>query len=283
MPAEFSIGAVLTRAAARLAEASDSPKLDAEMLLALALDVNRSYLFTHPEDELDELTLARFEDSIERRLARVPIAYLTGEREFWTLSLTVSPAVLVPRPETELLVELALRELPRDEPRDVADLGTGSGAIALAIAKERPLCRVLATDASDAALSVARENARRHDLGNVEFLRGDWASALGDERVDLLISNPPYVRRDDPALAALSHEPQAALVADDDGLSAIRTIADSARAHVVDGGTLMLEHGADQRDDVVGILGDSGWIDLDCHDDLAGQPRVVTAKRPSGG
>ena len=282
MPAEFSIGAVLTRAAARLAEASDSPKLDAEMLLALALDVNRSYLFSHPEDELDELTLARFEDSVERRLARVPIAYLTGEREFWTLSLTVSPAVLVPRPETELLVELALRELPRDEPRDVADLGTGSGAIALAIAKERPLCRVLATDASDAALSVARENARRHDLGNVEFLRGDWASALGDERVDLLVSNPPYVRRDDPALAALSHEPQAALVAGDDGLSAIRTIADSARAHVVDGGTLMLEHGAEQRDDVVGVLGDAGWTDLDCHDDLAGQPRVVTAKRPSG-
>ncbi len=281
MHAESSIFAVLARATTRLAECSDSPRLDAEMLLALALDVRRSYLLAHPEDELDAITLARFESSLERRLEQVPIAYLTGRREFWTLSLAVTPATLVPRPETELLVELALRELPPDLPRNVADLGTGSGAIALAIAKERPLCKVWATDVSEAALSVAAENARHNDLANVEFLCGDWTAALGDRRVDLLVSNPPYVQSGDPALTALRHEPQDALVSGADGLNAIRRIADTARDHVVADGLLLLEHGADQRTDVADILSASGWLDVCCHDDLSGRPRAVTARRAS--
>ncbi|MEM7503824.1 MAG: peptide chain release factor N(5)-glutamine methyltransferase [Pseudomonadota bacterium] len=281
MQADFSISAVLSRARARLAKCSESPRLDAEMLLALALDVPRSYLLAHPEDELDEVTLARFERSIERRLERVPIAYLTGLKEFWTLSLTVTPATLVPRPETELLVEVALRELPADSPSHVADLGTGSGAIALAIAKERPRCLVWATDASEAALAVAAENARQNDVANVEFLHGDWLAPLGDRRVDLLISNPPYVRSDDPVLAALRHEPKDALASGADGLDAIRTIANAAVDHVTPEGLLLLEHGADQRADVVGILHDSGWLDVSCHDDLSGRPRAVCARRAS--
>ena len=281
MQADFSISAVLSRARARLAEGSDSPSLDAEVLLALALDVRRSYLLAHPEDELDEITLARFESSIERRLEQVPIAYLTGLKEFWTLSLAVTPATLVPRPETELLVELALRALPADGPSYVADLGTGSGAIALAIAKERPRCHVWATDVSEAALAVAAQNARQNDVANVEFLHGDWLTVLGDRRVDVLISNPPYVRSDDPALASLRHEPQDALVSGADGLDAIRTIASTAECHVTTAGLLLLEHGADQRADVVGILHDNGWLDVSCHDDLSGQPRAVAARRAS--
>ena len=281
MQADFSISAVLSRARARLAESSDSPSLDAEMLLALALDVPRSYLLAHPEDELDAITLARFESSIERRIDQVPIAYLTGLKEFWTLSLAVTPETLVPRPDTELLVELALRALPTDDPSNVADLGTGSGAIALAIAKERPRCHVWATDASEAALTVAAQNARQNDVANVEFLHGDWLTALGDRRVDVLISNPPYVRSDDPALTALRHEPKDALVSGPDGLDAIRTIAGGAEDHVTPEGLLLLEHGADQRAGVVGILHDNGWLDVSCHDDLSGRPRAVAARRAS--
>ena len=161
------------------------------------------------------------------------------------------------------------------------DLGTGSGAIALAIAKERPRCHVWATDVSEAALAVAAQNARQNDVANVEFLQGDWLTVLGDRRVDVLISNPPYVRSDDPALASLRHEPQDALVSGADGLDAIRTIASTAEDHVTAEGLLLLEHGADQRADVVGILHDNGWLDVSCHDDLSGQPRAVAARRAS--
>lgn len=264
---------------ARLDHASDSPRLDAEMLLARALDVPRSYLFAHPEDSLDPAALARFTEAVERRSGGMPMAYITGEREFWSLTLMVTPDTLVPRPETEVLVDHALQMLAEDSDLRVLDAGTGSGAIALAIASERPLCAIVATDIDDAALAVAAENARQLDIANVEFRCGDWFEPVADERFELIVVNPPYIPHDDAHLDRLSHEPRLALVAGEDGCDAIRRIARDAAAVLDEGGTLLLEHGDRQREAVTHILQSEGWRDIRHHDDLAGRPRVVIANR----
>lgn len=273
------IDAALARAIEDLRPHSESPKIDAELLLARALDVARSYLFAHPEDMLDEAAIGRFFDAVERRRRGVPLAHITGEKEFWSLPLIVTPDTLVPRPETELLVELALRHIPRRGEWRVLDLGTGSGAIALAIASERPNCEVTATDVSGAALGVARENARRLQLANVSFVQGDWTEPVAGRTFDLVVSNPPYVRHGDPALEALRHEPAVALSTDDDGLAAIRILARDCGALLEPGAPLLLEHGIDQADDVADILKEHGWQDIGCHNDLTGRPRVTVAKK----
>ena len=273
------IRALLEDATRRLEALSESPRLDAELLLARAIDMPRSYLFAHPEEPLDALAVRRFEAALGRRLAGEPMAYITGVREFWSLELLVTPATLVPRPETELLVELALREIPRRAEWAVLDLGTGSGAIAIAIAKERPLLRVTATDFSAAALDVARQNARQCEVSNIEFLEGDWTAPVSGRRFDVIVSNPPYVRSDDAALEALHREPRSALAAGADGLDAIRTLARDCGALLEPGGALLIEHGAEQRDGVAAVLGEHGWYDVRCHNDYAGLPRVTMARR----
>ncbi len=241
----------------------------------------RSYLFAHPEDTLDKAALARFDASITRRVAGEPLAYITGTKEFWSLELMVTPDTLVPRPETELLVELALRDIPRESAWRVLDLGTGSGAIALAIGKERPLCSVVATDRSEAAIKIARQNARQLDIANVEFTVGPWTDAVPGCRFDMVVSNPPYIRADDPALARLAFEPESALVAGLDGLDDVRILANRCAAVLVDGGKLLLEHGADQEKEVAQILADAGWTAVACTEDHAGRPRVTAARRPA--
>ncbi len=273
------LDAAIADATERLAAVSDSPRLDAEILLCRTIDMPRSYLFAHPEDELDDLTRARFEDVLARREAGMPMAYITGTREFWSAEFTVTPATLVPRPETELLVNLALCEIPRDTAWRILDLGTGSGAIAVSIGRERPLCSVIAVDNSEAALAVARENARSLAPGNVDCILGDWTDAVRGETFDLVVSNPPYVRADDEALATLQHEPQAALVAGPDGLDALRVLAAECGRLLVPGGLLLLEHGADQAEAVSGLLDAHGWTAIECHTDLAGLPRVTAARR----
>jgi len=273
------LDAALREAATRLSQMSDSARLDAELLLCQAIDVPRNYLFAHPEDELDEASVARFADAVERRLDGEPMAYITGTREFWSRELLVSPATLVPRPETELLVDLALREIPRTATWQLLDLGTGSGAIAIALASERPLCNVTAVDASVDALGIARENARQLMLGNVSFAAGDWTAPVAGRRFRVIVSNPPYVRSDDPALEALRHEPLQALAAGPDGLDAIRVLAADCGEILEEEGTLLLEHGADQEDDVAALLAAHGWCDITCHNDLAGLPRVTAARR----
>jgi release factor glutamine methyltransferase len=273
------LDAAIAGATKSLADLSDSARLDAEILLCQTIDMPRSYLFAHPEDELDELTKQRFEALLQRRLQGEPMSYISGIQEFWSRELIVSPATLIPRPETELLVELALREVPRQAEWQILDLGTGSGAIAIAIAGERPLSHVTATDISDDALAVAAENVRQNDLVNITCLKGRWCEPVAGRAFDLIVSNPPYVREDDEALQKLRHEPLSALASGADGLRDIRLLAVECIPLLASQGWLMLEHGADQKDDVAQILAAAGWGDIACHNDLAGKPRVTVARR----
>ena len=273
------LDAAIADATDRLRDVSESPRLDAEILLCRTINMPRAYLFAHPEDTLDELTIDRFEDVLTRRESGMPMAYIMGIKEFWSHELAVSPATLVPRPETEILVNLAICEIPREAEWDVLDLGTGSGAIAIAIACERRLCEVTAVDISKDALTVARENARLLAPGNVTCLQGNWTEPVRGRVFDMVVSNPPYVRTNDEALAKLQHEPQSALVAGEDGLDAIRVLAADCVDILVERGALMIEHGADQADDVAALLSDHGWTDIACHNDLAGLPRVTVARR----
>jgi release factor glutamine methyltransferase len=223
-----------------------------------------------------------FETLVERRVAGEPVAYLTGRRGFWSFELQVTPDTLIPRPETELLVELALTHLPPDRVLQVADLGTGSGAIALALAHERPRAQVLATDASPAALDVARANATSLGNANSAFAQGDWCAALEQRRFDLIASNPPYIAAGDPhlALGDLRREPAAALASGVDGLDAIRRIVAGTRLHLVAGGWLLLEHGMEQGDAVRGLLRDAGFVDASTDRDLEGRDRVSSGRWP---
>jgi len=241
--------------------------------------VSRSYLFAHPEDVPDEAALKRFESLLERRHAGEPMAYIMGIKEFWSHELLVSPATLVPRPETELLVELALREIPRKAEWQILDLGTGCGAIAIALASERMLCEVTAVDVNEEALAIAKENARQLSLGNISFAHGSWSEPVRSRLFDIIVSNPPYVRSGDDALAELRYEPVEALVAGEDGLDAIRTLAADCGQILKAGGTLLIEHGADQPDEVAAILGAAAWVDISSHADFAGHPRVTVARR----
>ncbi len=272
-----SIEQAVLDATEKLRDVTDAPRLEAELLLARAINMPRSFLFAHPEDELDEASLGRLDDTVNRRIAGEPMAYITGIREFWSMELAVSPATLVPRPETELLVDVALRDIPREVEWQVLDLGTGSGAVALAIGRERPSCYITATDISADALAAARENANRNAIGNVEFLQGDWIEPVAERRFEVIVSNPPYVRDDDEALAKLQAEPMLALKAGDEGLDAIEVLARGCPAIITSGGLLAIEHGADQQDAVAALLKAHGWANIRCYNDYSGLPRVTSA------
>ena len=249
-------------------------------MLAHALERTRAWLFAWPEHVPTDVQRERFERLVEARAGGMPVAYLLGRRAFWSLDLAVTPAVLIPRPETELLVELALERVPENVACGIADLGTGSGAIALALALERPLARVRATDLSTHALDVARSNARRLGLANIEFAHGDWCDALGDARFDLIVSNPPYIAADDPHLSRgdLRHEPTSALASGADGLDAIRTIVATAPSHLLPGGWLLIEHGWEQATQVRDLLERRGLSSVRSARDIAGHERVSFAR-----
>ena len=250
--------------------------LEARVLLRTALGVDDAQLAAHPEQPLTAQQHDRFLDWVRRRRAGEPVAYITGEREFYSLAFKVTPAVLIPRPETELLVEAALERSARDTPCRVLDLATGSGCVSIAIAKHRPRARVIATDIDDAALELARENARRHAAANVEFVESDWFGALGAARFDLIVANPPYIAEGDPHLAEgdLRFEPRQALVAGPDGLECIGPIVARAHAHLVAGGWLLFEHGHDQAARCRALLQRIGFRDVSSLADLAGIERV---------
>jgi release factor glutamine methyltransferase len=271
----------------RVLAASDLATLDAQVLLAHVMGRDRTWVAAHADDMLGSEFAETFAALAARRRTGEPVAYLTGVREFWGMPLQMSPAVLIPRPETETLVELALARLPNDREARVLDLGTGSGAVALAIARERPRARVLATDLSTAALAVARENARRLGLANVEFAQSDWyenvAAVWPGTRFDLIASNPPYVAPGDPHLAQgdVRFEPPVALSPGGDGLAAIRCIVAGAPGHLAAGGSLALEHGYDQAAELRALLAAAGWSDIALARDLAGIERAIAARSPS--
>lgn len=257
-------------------------RLDAELLLARILAVPRSALIAHDDRPLAPAAGSRWSEQLARRAAGEPLAYLLGEKEFFSLLLRVTSAVLVPRPETELLVEWALEILDQGSNAwptpAVADLGTGSGAIALAIKQFCPLSQVLASDVSPAALAVAGDNADHLGL-DVAFVESSWWQRLDGWRFDLVVSNPPYIDAGDPHLAALRHEPQAALTPGDDGLAALAEIVAGAPAHLGEGGWLILEHGFDQGEAVQSMLRSAGWRDVSTRADLGGLPRATGGRR----
>ncbi len=252
-------------------------RLDAQLLLAHHLQRPREWLLAHDDCVLGVALLGAFDADLARRVAGVPLAYLVGEREFYGLALHVTPAVLVPRPETELLVDWALECLAGAPAPSVLDLGTGSGAVALAIARHCPQVAVTATDASADALAVARGNARRLGLA-MEFTLGDWWAPLAGRRWGLAVCNPPYVAGADPHLAALAHEPRAALTPEGDGLGALRRLVDGAPSHLLAGAWLLLEHGHDQAPAVRELFRARGFGPPQTRPDLAGLPRCTGAE-----
>jgi release factor glutamine methyltransferase len=272
-----NVDASLQRARARIDAA------DAALLLAHALGRTHAWLYAHGDEAVDGEVAARFESMVARRTAGEPVAYLTGRRGFWRFDLAVTPATLIPRPETELLVELALARIPAASPCRIADLGTGSGAIALAIAHERPQARVVASDRSADALAVAHRNADALGLRNVSFAEGDWLQALAGERFDMIVANPPYIADDDAHLHAgdLRFEPRTALASGADGLDAIRVIARDAPAQLLDDGWLLLEHGWTQGHAVRAQLLARGFVDVATARDLEDRDRVTLGRKPA--
>ncbi len=274
-----SIGVLLKEAALRLQACSPSPRTDAEYLLMHVTGRDRTWLRLHDDAELPPSQHEAFRLLLARREKGEPVAYLTGERGFWSLDVTVSPATLIPRADTELLVEMALEKLPLSEPRRVLDLGTGSGIIALAIKKERPRCHVTAVDASEDALQVAAANAAKLQL-EIGFVHSNWYAALEGQVFDMVVANPPYIAADDPHLGQgdLRFEPLSALVAGEQGLADLRRIVVQAPRYLSAGGWLMLEHGFGQAEAVQQLLRDNGFIEVATRQDLGGQPRATQGR-----
>lgn len=277
------LDSLLVRATRQLQDAgSPSPRRDAEVLLCHVLNVDRAWLYTWGDRQADGAAQARFEALIQARAEGQPVAYLTGEREFWGLALATSPATLIPRPDTETLVETALEKAggKRGKPGRLLDLGTGTGAIALAFASERPDWRVIGVDLSEDAVALARSNAERHAIGNAEFLLSDWFSALESspqaERFALIVSNPPYLADDDPHLGEgdVRFEPRGALIAGADGLADLRFLIQAAREYLADDGWLLLEHGMQQGAAIRQALVDAGFVDVASRCDLGARERI---------
>jgi release factor glutamine methyltransferase len=251
--------------------------LDAEVLLCLALNKQRSYLRTWPDQQLQPEHLAAFKALLKQRQKGMPVAYITGNREFWSRDFQVTPDVLIPRPDTELLIELSLNLIPANGPAKIIDLGTGSGIIAITLAAERPHAQISATDFSLAALRIAQLNADKHHISNIQFYRSDWFADIPDIKFNLIISNPPYIAEDDRHLQQgdVRFEPQTALCAADQGLRDIKTIADAARHYLEPCGHLLIEHGYDQQHQVQALFKDLHYDKVQTYTDLSGQPRVT--------
>ncbi|GBE09130.1 release factor glutamine methyltransferase [bacterium BMS3Abin11] len=250
---------------------------ESELLLAEICGISRSHQLIHPDEELSEKQCQQFDSAIKRRIAGEPLAYITGSRGFWDMDLQVTPDVLIPRPDTECLVEQALQRIPADARWQIADLGTGSGAIALVLARERPLCDIIATDLSMAALVIAKENARLQGVKNISFAAGSWFQPIKNRLFEMIICNPPYIPVDDPHLkqSDLPAEPDHALISGGDGLDAIRKIISDSVLHLKPSGFLLLEHGYDQAIKVTELLCNEGFKEIFTEKDYGGNDRVT--------
>lgn len=275
------VSSLLEEGIRRIGHASADPRRDAEVLLSAALERPRSFVLSHGDDVVRDCDATdRYEAYVTRRAHGEPVAYILGHREFWSLDMAVGPGVLIPRPETELVVERALLRLPGKEPAKVLDLAAGSGAIALAIARERPAASVIGTDASEAAVATATRNAMRLGIGNAEFRLGHWYEPVAEASFDLIASNPPYIAEHDPRveLAVRHYEPHAALFAGPTGLEALEVVVHGAPARLRAGGWLVLEHGDTQGEPVRAMLRAAGFQSIDTHRDLAGRDRVTEGR-----
>ncbi len=274
---QFTLGNLLKWASGQLASITDTPALDARVLLQHVARRSHAELISHDKDFLPENEAETFRELIRKRRKGMPVAYLTGEREFWSIVFKVTPATLIPRPETELLVEQTLAHIPKQQTFTVADIGTGCGAIALAIAHERPEITLIATDISEEALAVAKWNGERFGIRNVEYRCGHLISPLDNKFCDVIVSNPPYIREDDPHLdeGDVAFEPSSALVSGADGLDAIRTIACAAPHKLKARGWLVIEHGYDQAHQVRTILEHEAFSSIETRCDLSGHERIT--------
>ena len=272
---------VLRQATQQLTHLSDAePRFDAEVLLCYLLQKNRSHLIAWPDKVLSDTQIKAYTALINRRATGEPIAYITGQREFWSLELQVTPATLIPRPETEILVEQALVHIPKEAQWQVADLGTGSGAIALAIASERPRCQLYAIDISAEALAVAKQNAKRLNIHNINFLHSHWLDAFSAKSLNMVLSNPPYIETSDPHLCQgdVRFEPAGALSSGVDGLDDIRILIASAAQTLRPNGWLMMEHGYNQAKVVMDLLQQQGYCNVVDYVDYAGNDRVAAGQ-----
>ena len=281
MDSDTSIASALDSATKALS-AFDSPKLEAETLLSHSTGLTRTYFRTWPEKTLSTEQQQLFAASLQRRLQNEPLAYITGEQDFWSLSLKVTPDTLIPRSDTEVLVEQALARIPAGSTWQVADLGTGSGAIALSIATERPNCQIIATDISSKTLTVTEQNRADHQLANVSLKQGDWLSPLRAMQFELIASNPPYIDGDDVHLMqnGLPFEPQAALTPGADGLASLKTIIKMAHHYLCAPGWLLLEHGYNQAGEVQSLFRQYGYVDIQTYQDLGNNPRMTCGRYP---
>lgn len=269
---------LLEEATAQLAACSETARLDAEVLLCHCLQKSRVFLRSWPEHQPDSGQIRQFLDLVKQRQLGHPVAYLTGHREFWSRQFNLTPDVLIPRPDSELLIELSLALLGNRPEAHIIDLGTGSGILAITLAAEMPKARVVATDISPNALQIARANAERLQVDNVHFMQSHWFDAINESDFDLVVSNPPYIAASDPHLQQgdLRFEPATALVSAENGLADIRQLADQARRHLKSGGHLLIEHGYNQQAEVQQIFAAFAYRNVETHRDLAGNPRVTS-------
>lgn len=274
-----AIGKFLQKTTQDLKGYSDTAHLDAELLIGHVLEKPKTYLIAHSERILTDNELEKIYALIQRRKSGEPIAYILGHKEFWSLDLWVTPDVLIPRPETELLVEWALSRLDKNAHLPIADLGVGLGAIALALAHEQPQWIIDGTDSSAKALEIARKNSAKYHLNNVNFYLGHWLEPLPRHDYVAILSNPPYIAADDPHLLNLQFEPRHALTDGRQGLNAIREIIKESQNYLADHGFLVLEHGYNQQAAVVELMQNHGYKDIQDHQDLAGLPRFVTGSK----
>lgn len=276
-----SIAQTLKAASEKLAPSSHSARLDAEVLLCHVLACSATHLIAWPEKLLDASQLESFNQLIRERQSGIPVAYLTGHKEFWSLDFRVTPATLIPRPDTEILVDFVLQQFSDRKKLRLVDLGTGSGAIAIAIASEQPDWEITATDISSEALAVARENAHRHQITSIKFVESDWFAQLSGHQFELIISNPPYIAQYDHHLSQgdVRFEPASALVSGSTGMDAIKQITAQAEKYLTADGWLAFEHGYDQKQPVAECLRDYHFQDIVQRDDLSAQPRITAGRR----
>jgi release factor glutamine methyltransferase len=271
----MTINELLTEARSKLT--GPDARQESELLMEAICGINRSRQFSHPDDALTEDQVQQYRSALQRRLSGEPLSYITGRRGFWDMDLRVTPDVLIPRPDTECLVEQALARIPEDANWQIADLGTGSGAIAIAIARERPDCELIATDLSPAALAIAKENANALGAENISFVAGSWGQPLETRRFEMIISNPPYIPADDPHLKEgdLPTEPSHALSSGADGLDDIRQIISDSSSHLKPGGWLLLEHGYNQAEEVTELMCQTGFTEIFTQQDYGRNDRVT--------